>query len=137
MSRRRRLTDVLEEYIDRLEEILEGYLYDMEERKLWHPSSEAIEPLANIYVEPREVVVTVDMPCADSESTHVRFIDDNTVEIEASLQRTLDFSSLRVTHRSGRFKKYHIRINLPVSVDPGRASITCYRNVLELRIPRK
>ncbi|MBS7641559.1 MAG: hypothetical protein QW374_01285 [Candidatus Bathyarchaeia archaeon] len=137
MIRRRRLSDILEEYIDRLEEILEGYVYDVEERNLWHPSSEAIEPLANVHVEPREVVITVDIPCADSESTHVRFIDENTVEIEANLQHTLDFSYLRVMHRSGRFKKYHIRIDLPVSVDPSRATITCYRNILELRVPRK
>jgi HSP20 family molecular chaperone IbpA len=137
MSRRRRLTDIIEEYMGRLEGIIENYLAEVEKRSLWHPSSEAIEPLANVYVEPREVVITVDIPCADSESARVRFVDENTVEIEANLQRTLDFSSLRVTHRSGRFKKYHIRIDLPVPVDPSRASITCYRNVLEVRAPRK
>jgi HSP20 family molecular chaperone IbpA len=137
MSKRRRLTDIIEEYMSRLEGIIEDYLAEVEERNLWHPSSEAIEPLANVYVEPREVVITVDIPCADSESARVRFVDENTVEIEANLQRTLDFSSLRVTHRSGRFKKYHIRIDIPVPVDPSRASITCYRNVLEVRVPRK
>jgi len=137
MSKRRRLTDIIEDYMSRLEGIIEDYLAEVEERNLWHPSSEAIEPLANVYVEPREVVITVDIPCADSESARVRFVDENTVEIEANLQRTLDFSSLRVTHRSGRFKKYHIRIDLPVPVDSSRASITCYRNVLEVRVPRK
>lgn len=131
------MTDIIEEYMDRLEKIVGDYLAEVEERRLWHPSSEAIEPLANVYVEPREVVITVDIPCADSESARIRFVDENTVEIEANLQRMLDFSSLRVTHRSGRFKKYYVRIDLPVPVDPSRVSVACYRNVLEIRAPRK
>jgi len=137
MIRRKRLTDILDEYMDRLEEMLEHHLAESERETLWHPSSEAIEPLANVYIEPREVVITVDIPCADSESTRVRFVSDTTVEVEANLQYTLDFSVFRIMHRSGRFKKYHIRIDLPVPVDPSRASITCYRNVLEVRAPRK
>lgn len=138
MDRRRRsIFDIVEEYMERMEEAIERYIEEFEERRLWHPSSETIEPLANVYVEPNEVVVTVDIPCADREGVNVRFLDEKTIEIEARLQRTLDFQSLKITHRSGRFRKYYIRMDLPVAVEPGRATITCYRNVLEIRVPRK
>jgi len=136
--RRRSLFDIVEDYMERMEEAIERYIREeFEERRLWHPSSETIEPLANVFIEPREVIVTVDIPCADREGVNVKFLDENTMEIEARLQRTLDFQTLKITHRSGTFKKYHIRIDLPVSVEPNRATITCYRNVLEIRIPRK
>jgi len=138
VSRRRRsIFDIIEEYMERMEETIERYLEGFEERRLWHPSSETIEPLANVYVEPREVVITVDIPCADRDGINVRFIDENTVEIEARLQRTLDFQSFKIMHRSGRFTKHYVRVDLPVPVEPNRAVITCYRNILEVRIPRR
>lgn len=108
-------------------EAIERYLEEFEEKRLWHPSSETIEPLAKVYVEHREVIVTVDILCADREGVKVKFLNGN----------TLDFRSLKIIHRGGRFTRYYVRIELPVLIEPSRATITCYRGVLEIRAPRK
>ncbi len=128
---------MVEEYMERMREAMERYLEEFEERRLWHPSSETIEPLFNVFIEPREVVVTVDIPCADRDGVNVKFLDENTMEIEARLQRTLDFQTLKIMHRSGRFTRYYVRVDLPVPVEPSRATVTCYKSVLEIRTPRK
>ncbi len=135
--RRRSIFEMFDEYFERVEALVEHQVEALMERPSWRPVSSTIEPLTNIFIEATEVVVTADIPCTDPRKTRVNFIDEDTLEVTAPLQRCVKYGDFRVRHRRGEFRQFHTRFKVPVPVEKHEAKITCKRGVLEVRIPRK
>jgi HSP20 family molecular chaperone IbpA len=106
------------------------------ERPSWRTRSSTIEPLTNVIVEMEEVIVTADIPCADVSKIRVSFVDEKTLEITAQLKRKFRFQDFNISHRRGEFSRYHAMVTIPVPIEK-RIALTCEKNILEIRLPRK
>lgn len=106
------------------------------ERPSWRARSSTIEPLTNVIVEMEEVIITADIPCADTSRIRVTFLDERTLEITAQLRKKFRFEDFNISHRRGEFSRYHAMVSIPVPIEK-RIELKCQRSILEIRLPRK
>ncbi len=137
MRRRRSIFDIIDEYIEEIEEAAEDIIGGMFERPSWDVESSSLCPLFNISVTPDNVIVTVDLPYAKPDSIRVEAVDDKRIEVLAKMRRKVRFEDLGVSHMEGEFSCLRCQIPLPVPVDLSRAKAKFRRGILELTIPKR
>lgn len=102
----------------------------------WNVAAACIQPLYNLSVTPREVVLTVDLPYVEQKRVQVKCPDKDSIEVYAETTRKITFRDLGIKHRHGEFTCYHALIHMPVPVDESKATKRIKRGLLEVRIPR-
>lgn len=102
----------------------------------WNVAAACIEPLHNMYVVAREVVLTVDLPYVNEKQVKLTCPTNDCIEIYAETNRKITFKDLGIKHRHGEFNCYHARVRIPVPVDEKRMSTKFKRGVLEIHVPR-
>ena len=107
------------------------------EHPSWDPRACSLEPLCNIFVAVKEVIVTADLPYAQPSSIKVEPIDDDRLEITAEMKRKVKFEELGITHYKGEFSTFSCQTHIPVPVDMKNIKTSFKRGVLEIRLPRK
>lgn len=136
--RRRSIFDEMSDYIEDFktwaEEIIESAVA---ERPSWDVESCSLEPLCNIFVTPKEVVVTADLPYTEPQTVKVEAISEDLIEIEAKMKRKIHFDDFGITHRKGEFSSFCCQIRIPVPIEPKQMKIQFKHGILEIRLPRK
>jgi HSP20 family molecular chaperone IbpA len=102
----------------------------------WNVAASCIQPLYNLFVAAKEVVLTVDLPYVNQKQVKLSCPTDDWVEIYAETSRKITFRELGAKHRHGQFTCYHARIRIPVPVDEKKVTTEFKRGILEVHLPR-
>lgn len=141
-----RTLDDLEKEIRRLRRLVSRRLWELE-RELEELRTlacsrvtsaffeEPLEPLHSVYETPREYVIVVDMPAADSSTINVLVFEDM-IEVRAQMRKelTIEYPSFVTTSEEFTYVK---RILLPIDADTGAMSYRYERGRLIIAIPRR
>jgi HSP20 family molecular chaperone IbpA len=135
-KRKPSIFDVFDKYFKSLEEWFED-LRESLEKPSWNQRSCVIEPLRDVTVTSKEVIVTVDLPYTEENMIKVKPIGKNTIEISAKMKRKIRFDDFGITHHKGEFQTLHCQMPIPVPVNMDKMEIRFKRGILEIRLPRK
>ena len=95
-----------------------------------------LEPLSDIKVTNKEVIVTVDLPHVKKDDIKIS-TTENTIEIEAKTGKTIKFDKWATEGYQKEFNQFHKMVRLPLKVEPKLAKATFKNGILVLNIPRK
>jgi len=102
----------------------------------WNVAAACIQPLYNLFVTAKEVVLTVDLPYVEQKKVNVKRSTEDSIEVYAETNKKITFKDLGIKHRRGEFTCYHAIIRMPVPVDEKRITKIFKRGLLEVHIPR-
>lgn len=134
-KKRQTIYDMIKEYLDEAEKLKEGI--PSTERPSWDLRACTLEPLSNIFITPKEVIITADLPYVEAHSVKVESIDSDRLEITAEMKRKVKFKEMGIVHYEGEFSSFSCQTRIPVPVDTQHIETSFKRGVLEIRIPRK
>jgi|SRR5271157_347552 len=137
IRKKRTTSNTIDEYFEDMERWAEQVRETFNEKPSWDLKNCAIEPLRDITVTPREVIVTVDLPYADNKTVQVKAVDATSLEILAEMKKKIRLHELGVTHREGIIQRFHSWIHIPVRVDMQKMKIQQKKGILEIKLPRK
>ena len=136
--RKRSIFDLMSEYMKDFEILADELMEStFAERPSWNTESCCLEPLCNVFVTSKEVIITADLPNAEHESVKVEALSEDLIEITAKMKRKMRFDDFGITHREGEFSSLRCQPRIPVPVDTKQMKISLKRGILEIRFPRK
>jgi HSP20 family molecular chaperone IbpA len=137
IKRRRPISEIIDEYFTDLETWAEGVSAAFGERPSWNLRECSLEPLREMVVTPKEVLVTVDLPFTNKNGVKVKPVGNSFLEISAKLNKIVRLDDLGVTHRRGEFQRYHCQLRIPVPVNMKKMAVNYKKGMLEVHLPRK
>lgn len=135
--RRRSFFDYISDYFEDFESWAERMEEAFLEQPSWNCQACTIEPLCNIAITPREVVVTADLPFVKADTVKVEPADDDVLEITAEMRRRVCFDDFGVKHWKGEFSMFRCEVYIPVPVEMGSLRKSFRKGFLEARLRRK
>jgi HSP20 family molecular chaperone IbpA len=130
--------DTLEEYLEELKTLTDKLMgFASPEGPSWNTETCCLHALSNVFITPREVIVTADLPNIDPETVKVEAINENIIEITAKMKKKVRFADLGIYHRQGEFSFLRCQGRLHVAIDAEKMKISCEEGILEIRFPRK
>jgi len=137
-QRRRSIFDAMSEYMEEFEALANELIGSaFPEGPSWNCDACCLHALCNVFITPREVIITADLPNIDPETVKVEAIDENLFEITAKMKKKVRFSDLGIYHRQGEFSSLRCQGRIPVSVDTSKMTISFKGRLWEVRFPRK
>jgi HSP20 family protein len=134
-NKRQSIYDMIREYLEEAEKLKEGW--PQTERPSWNLRECTLEPLSNIFVATREVIITADLPYAQPHSVKVEPINEDRIEITAEMKQKVKFKDWGITHHEGEFSTFSCQARIPVPVDMKHMQTSFKHGLLEIRLPRK
>lgn len=136
-KKRRSLFDLIREYEEEIEELRQGLILPPLEHPSWNIRECTLEPLCNIFISSKEIIVTADLPYAKPDSVKVEAVNEDRIEITAEMKRKVKFEELGITHHEGEFSTFSCQVGIPVAFDVEHMATSFKHGVLEIRLPRK
>jgi HSP20 family molecular chaperone IbpA len=138
-KRKKRLPfGAMERYLEELEALAEERMASaLSEGPSWNTETYCLHALSNVFIKPREVVVTADLPNIEPETVKVETTDGNIVEITAKMKKKVRFADLGIYHRQGEFSSLRCQGYIQVAIDAEKMKISYEEGILEVRFPRK
>ncbi|HER54344.1 MAG TPA: Hsp20/alpha crystallin family protein [Candidatus Bathyarchaeota archaeon] len=128
----------MEEYLQKIEELAQEVMATaFPEGPSWNTETCCLHALSNIFITPREVIVTADLPYIEPETVQVNALDENHIEIIAKMKKKVNFNDLGICHRQGEFSFLRCQGRLQVAIIADKMQISCEDGILEVRFPRK
>lgn len=128
----------LDEYLEELNTLTDKLMsYATAEGPSWNTETCCLQALSNIFITPREVIVTADLPNIEPETIKVESINGNFIEITAKMKNKIQFTDLGICHRRGEFTFLRCQGRIDVEVDTEKMKVSCENGIFELRLPRK
>jgi HSP20 family protein len=137
ITRRRSVSEIIDEYFADFDKWAEGFREVFTERPSWNLRNCSIEPLRDMMITPKEVLVTVDLPFTSKSTVKVEPVGNNSLEITAKMKKKIQLNDLGITYCRGEFQKFHSHILIPVSVNMKKMQIQYKKGMLEIHLPRK
>lgn len=139
MSTKRKpsIFDIMDRYFEELDELVEDLRERYFEKPSWNQRSCAMEPLRDVMITSREVIVTVDLPYAEENMIEVKPVGDHSIEIVAKMKQKVRFDDFGITHHRGEFQTLHCQTHIPVPVNIDKMEVRFKKGILEIRLPRK
>ena len=103
----------------------------------WNEEACCLHALCNIFITPREVIITADLPNTEPETIKVEALDENNFKVTAKMRKKVQFAEWGIYHRKGEFSFLRCQGRLPVAIDAEKMKISFKRGILEVRFPRK
>ncbi|MCW4015975.1 MAG: Hsp20/alpha crystallin family protein [Candidatus Bathyarchaeota archaeon] len=130
--------DEMEKYIEEIEALANELVASaFPEGPSWNTETCCLHALSNVFITPREVIVTADLPNIEPETVKVEAVDENLIEITAKMKKKVRFADLGVCHRQGEFSFLRCKGRINVAIDAENMTISCEEGILEVRFPRK
>lgn len=104
---------------------------------MWDPTRGCLEPLTEIHDNEREIVVRIDMPCVRRKSDITIQLTEDTVYIEAQMNRVIQYERWGTFQREAKFFRYTKTFSLPTKIDPESSRARFKDGILELHLPKK
>ena len=136
--KRSSIFDMMNEYMGEFETLANEHMESaFPEGPSWNTETCCLHALSNVFITPKEVIVTADLPNIEPETVKVEAIDENLIEITAKMKKKVRFADLRIYHRQGEFSSLRCQGRVPVAIDAEKMKISCKGGILEVRFPRK
>ena len=130
--------DAMEKYLEEIESLAEEVMASaFPEGPSWNIETCCLQALSNVFITPREVIVTADLPYIDPETVQVEVTDENFIEIKAEMKKKVRLADLGICHRQGEFSFLRCQGRVRVAIDSEKMEISCKEGILEVRFPRK
>lgn len=130
--------DSMEEYLEEIEALANELMARaFPEGPSWNTETCCLNALSNVFITPREVIVTADLPNVELETVKVEVLNENQIDIIAKMKKKVSFSDLGICHRSGEFSSLHCQGRVNVGIDSEKMKISYKEGILEVRFPRK
>lgn len=130
--------DSMEEYLEEIEALANELMARaFPEGPSWNTETCCLNALSNVFITPREVIVTADLPSVELETVKVEVLNENRIDIIAKMKKKVSFSDLGICHRSGEFSSLHCQGRVHVGIDSEKMKISYKEGILEVRFPRK
>ena len=130
--------DSMEEYLEEIEALANELMARaFPEGPSWNTETCCLNALSNVFITPREVIVTADLPNVKLETVKVEVLNENRIDIIAKMKKKVSFSDLGICHRSGEFSSLHCQGRVNVGIDSEKMKISYKEGILEVRFPRK
>ena len=137
-QRKRSIFDVMNEYMEEFETLADELMESaFPEGPSWNTETCCLHALSNVFITPREVIVTADLPNIEPETVKVEAVDENLIEITAKMRKKVRFADLGIYHRQGEFSSLRCQDHIHVAFDAEKMKISCKGGILEVRFPRK
>jgi HSP20 family protein len=104
---------------------------------MWDSTRGCLEPLTEVYDNETEFIIRIDMPCVRRKSDIKVHLTEDTVSIEAQMNRVIQYERWGTFQREAKFFKYTKTFTLPAKIDPESSKARFKDGVLELRLPKK
>jgi len=128
----------IEEYLQKIEELVqEVKTIAFPEGPNWNTETCCLHALSNVFITPREVIITADLPFIEPKSIQVNAMDENHIEILAKMKKKINFKDLGIFHRQGEFSFLRCQGRLQVAISADKMRVSCKDGILEVRFPRK
>jgi len=137
VKRKRSVIDMINEHVQEKEQWLDQSEESHAARPSWNKANCSINPLKNIRVTPKEVTITVDLPFTKEDTVKVKAVNENTIEISASMKRIMHLHELGIKHHEAELKKFHCETRVPVPLNTEKMQINFKKGILKICIPRK
>ena len=130
--------DAMEKYLEEIEALAEEVMAcAFPEGPSWNTKTCCLYALSNVFITPREVIVTADLPNIEPETVKVETVAENIIEITAKMKKKVRFADFGIYHRQGEFSFLRCQGRIDVAVDAEKMKISCEEGILEVRFPRK
>jgi len=130
--------DSMEKYLEEIEALADELMATaFPEGPSWNTETCCLHALSNVFIMPREVIVTADLPNVEPETVKVEVTDENRIEITAKMKKKVRFADLGICHRNGEFSSLRCQGRVHVAIDAEKMEISCKEGILEVRFPRK
>jgi HSP20 family molecular chaperone IbpA len=136
-KRKRAFFEAMNEYLEKVEALVKELNPTASVGPSWNTETCCLHALSNVFITPREVIVTADLPNIDPETVKVETIDENFIEITAKMREKVRFTDLGIHHRQGEFSFLRCQGRVQVAFDSEKMKISCEKGILEVRLPRK
>lgn len=137
IKRKRSVSEIIDEYFAGFDKWAEGFREVFTERPSWNLRNCSIEPLRDMMITPKEVLVTVDLPFTSKNTVKVEPVGSNSLEITAKMKRKIRLNDLGITYCRGEFQKFYSHMLIPVSVNMKKIRVQYKKGMLEIHLPRK
>ncbi|MDH5810911.1 MAG: Hsp20/alpha crystallin family protein [Candidatus Verstraetearchaeota archaeon] len=104
---------------------------------MWDSTRGCLEPLTEVYDNENELIIRIDMPCVRRKSDIKVHLTDDTVSIEAQMNRVIQYERWGTFQREAKFFRYTKTFTLPAKIDPESSKARFKDGILELRLPKK
>ena len=135
--RRRSIFDILSEHTEELDQWVEKMEEALIEQPSWNCQACTIEPLCNVAVTAKEVLITTDLPFAKADTIEVKPVSDDLLEIRAEMKRKIYFHDFGIKHRRGEFSMFRCEVHIPVPTKMESLQTRFKKGILEARLQRK
>ncbi|MBI2184722.1 MAG: Hsp20/alpha crystallin family protein [Thaumarchaeota archaeon] len=105
-------------------------------RPLWDIAEGCLEPLVDVHELEKEIVITADLPCVQSKDDISIKAYEDSVELEASMDRGIIWENWGTVQRHLHFRTFKKRIRLRSKTDPKKAKASFKQGILTLRLPK-
>ena len=130
--------DAMEKYLEEIEALAEEVMSSaFPEDPSWNTKTCCLKALSNIFITPKEVIVTADLPNIEPETVKVETVNENVIEITAKMKKKMRFEDLGICHRKGEFSFLRCEDRVHVAIDSKKMKISNEGGILEVRFPRK
>jgi HSP20 family molecular chaperone IbpA len=130
--------DAMEKYLEEIGALAEEVMAcAFPEGPSWNTKTCCLHALSNVFITPREVIVTADLPNIEPETVKVEAVNENLIEITAKMRKKVRFADLGIYHRQGEFSSLRCQDHIHVAFDAEKMKISCKGGILEVRFPRK
>jgi HSP20 family molecular chaperone IbpA len=137
-QRKRSIFDMMNEYMEEFETLADELMEStFPEGPSWNTETCCLQALSNVFITPREVIVTADLPNIEPETVKVEAVDENLIAITAKMKKKVRFADLGIYHRRGEFSSLRCQSRVHVAIDVEKIKISCKGGILEVRFPRK
>ena len=130
--------DTMEKYLEEIEALADEVIVSaFPEGPSWDTKTCCLHALSNVFITPREVIVTADLPNIEPETVEVEAVNENVIVITAKMKKKMRFEDLGICHRKGEFSRLRCQGRVHVAIDAEKMEISHEGGILEVRFPRK
>jgi len=116
-----------------IDQALEEFFY---ERSMWDIKTGRIKPLTYVTEAEDRITVSADLPFVRKKDIKLN-VGEDTLEIEATMERCVKFERWGTVQRSCEFKSFHRVIKLPSEVVPEESKAKFKSGILTIDLPKK
>ena len=137
-TQKRSIFDIMGEYVEEVNALANEVAKSVfTEGPSWNTETCCLQALSNIFVTSTEVIITADLPNIEPETVKIETVDENLIQITATMKKKVKFTDLGIYHRQGEFSSLRCQDKIQVAIDAEKMENTFIGGVLEVRFPRK
>ena len=129
--------ETFDEYLEALKILANQFMDFSPEGPTWNTETCCLQALSNVFITPKEVIVTADLPNIDSKTIKIETMGEKRIEIIAKMKKKVRFMDLGIYHRKGEFSFLRCQNRIDVVFDIKKMKFSFKEGILEVRIPRK